>query len=83
MAEFFVDERGNGRTMRVSRHPDRGVAVISIWTGGICRASFRLPLDEIDRVAEVLSGVDPEAVDPMVDSMAYPGLTPEMIAEAS
>jgi len=83
MAEFFVDERGNGRTMRVSRHPDRGVAVISIWAGGVCRASFRLPLDEIDRVTGVLSGVDPGTVDPMVDSMEYPGLTPHIVAEAS
>lgn len=83
MAEFFVDERGNGRTMRVSRHPDRGVAVVSIWAGGLCRASFRLPLSEIDRVTEVLHGANPEVVDPMVDSVEYPGLAPEMIAEAS
>ncbi|GIJ47249.1 hypothetical protein Val02_41350 [Virgisporangium aliadipatigenens] len=83
MAEFFVDERGNGRTMRVSRHPDRGVAVVSIWAGGLCRASFRLPLSEVDRVAEVLCGADPDAIDPMVDSMQYPGLAPEIIAEAS
>ena len=57
LGELFVDARGEGRTMRVSLHPERGLAVFSIWTGLSCRASFQLPLDEAIRLSEVLGSV--------------------------
>ena len=52
--ESFVDARGENRSMRVSLHPERGLAVFSIWAGQNCRASFQLPLDEAIRLSEAL-----------------------------
>jgi hypothetical protein len=52
--DVFVDERGDERTMRVSLHADRGVVVLSIWSGPSCRASFRLPTADADRLAVLL-----------------------------
>ena len=53
--DVFVDERDDGRTMRVSRHDEHDVIVVSFWAGKQCRASFRLPLDEVDRLVDALS----------------------------
>jgi hypothetical protein len=57
LGESFVDARGENRSLRVSMHPERGLVVLSIWTGHACRASFQLPLDEAIRLAEVLDSV--------------------------
>src|SRR5687767_8232767 len=81
MGDLFIDVRGDGRTMRVSLHPDRDIAVISLWSGSTCRASFRLPLEDSARLAELLApaGTRPrdaertEADHPYPD-VPYPGL---------
>jgi hypothetical protein len=57
IGESFVDVRGQNRSMRVSLHPESGLAVFSIWAGLSCRASFQLPLDEAIRLSEVLASV--------------------------
>jgi hypothetical protein len=57
LGDMFVDARGEDRTMRVSLHPDRGLIVVSLWSGATCRASFRLPLDEAARLSQVLDSV--------------------------
>jgi hypothetical protein len=54
--EVFVDIRGEDRTMRISHHDDLGVVVISLWVSGLCRASFRLPLDDAPNLIAALSG---------------------------
>jgi hypothetical protein len=64
MGELFVDARGEERTMRVSLHPERGLAVFSIWAGLSCRASFQLPLDEAIRISKVLGSVVVTSADP-------------------
>jgi hypothetical protein len=65
--ELFVDVRGEERTMRVSLHPERGLAVFSIWSGLTCRASFQLPLDEAIKLSEVLGSVVVTSAEPDVD----------------
>jgi hypothetical protein len=65
---MFIDARGDGRTMRVSLHPERGVVVLSLWAGTTCRASFQLPLDDATRLVDLLGPEDPG--DP---GTAYPG----------
>jgi len=52
--DVFDDIRDNGRTMRVSHHVEAGVVVISLWAGGLCRASFRLASTDVARLAEIL-----------------------------
>jgi hypothetical protein len=53
--EVFFDVRGNARTMRVSWYGDTGVAVFSIWNGGTCTGTFRLPIPELPRMIDALS----------------------------
>jgi hypothetical protein len=69
MGDLFLDARSDGRTMRVSLHPERGIAVVSLWAANTCRASFQLPLEDAARLAELL------APDNTADTgHPYPGL---------
>jgi hypothetical protein len=40
--------------MRLSWYADTGVAVFSIWQGGTCTGTFRLPMDDLARMIESL-----------------------------
>jgi hypothetical protein len=40
--------------MRLSWYADTGVAVFSIWQGGTCTGTFRLPMDDLSRMIESL-----------------------------
>lgn len=54
--EVFLDVRGAGRTLRVSWHEEAGVVVLSLWRSGVCTGTFRLPVDEVPDLVEVLRG---------------------------
>jgi hypothetical protein len=55
MGDVFFDARGSGRALRLSRHPDAGVVVLSIWNGGVCQATFRLPTGEVGGFVDALT----------------------------
>ncbi|MBO0771581.1 MAG: hypothetical protein J2P35_08990, partial [Actinobacteria bacterium] len=54
LGEVFFDVRGDSRTMRLSWYADTGVAVFSIWQGGTCTGTFRLPIGDLPRMVEAL-----------------------------
>lgn len=54
LGEVFFDVRGSSRSMRLSWYADTGVAVFSIWQGGMCTGTFRLPIGDLPRMIEVL-----------------------------
>jgi len=54
LGEVFFDVRGDSRSMRLSWYADTGVAVFSIWQGGVCTGTFRLPMGDLDRMIEIL-----------------------------
>src|SRR5277367_883242 len=54
LGEVFFDVRGSSRSMRLSWYADTGIAVFSIWQGGTCTGTFRLPLDDLPRLVESL-----------------------------
>lgn len=54
LGEVFFDVRGSSRTMRLSWYADTGVAVFSIWQGGRCTGTFRLPIDDLPRMIGIL-----------------------------
>src|SRR5207342_3503166 len=54
LGEVFFDVRGESRTMRLSWYADTGVAVFSIWQGGTCTGTFRLPIADLPRMIEAL-----------------------------
>lgn len=76
IGDLFIDARGDGRSMRVSLHPDRAIAVVSLWSSSTCRASFQLPLEDAARLAELLRPTDAatDAADALEGDHAYPGL---------
>jgi hypothetical protein len=54
LGEVFFDVRGSARSMRLSWYADTGVAVFSIWQGGVCTGTFRLPIGDLSRMIEIL-----------------------------
>src|ERR1700678_3317168 len=54
LGEVFFDARGNSRSMRLSWYSNTGMAVFSIWQGGTCTGTFRLPMDDLSRLLESL-----------------------------
>ena len=54
LGEVFFDVRGSSRSMRLSWYGDTSVAVFSIWQGGRCSGTFRLPVDELERMVDTL-----------------------------
>src|ERR1700722_1151969 len=54
LGEVFFDVRGDSRSMRLSWYADTGIAVFSIWQGGMCTGTFRLPMDDLGRMIDIL-----------------------------
>ena len=54
LGEVFFDVRGSSRSMRLSWYADTDVAVFSIWQGGMCTGTFRLPMGDLARMIEIL-----------------------------
>lgn len=54
LGEVFFDVRGSSRSMRLSWYADTDVAVFSIWQGGMCTGTFRLPMGDLSRMIEIL-----------------------------
>ena len=83
LGEVFFDVRGNSRSMRLSWYADTGVAVLSIWQGGMCTGTFRLAIGDLPRLVDTLqrgpagrqAGWDSQAAgqapaDPLMESTA-------------
>jgi hypothetical protein len=55
----FLDSRGGDRALRVSWHHDSGLVVLSLWRDNVCAGSFRLGVDDVPELVELLrSGLD-------------------------
>ncbi|MFG3712875.1 hypothetical protein [Micromonospora sp. NPDC047730] len=61
--DLFTDLRGSDRTMRVSWHPERGAVVLSLWSGAVCRGSFRLAAADLPRLLSLLTDITAPAPD--------------------
>ena len=57
--EVFLDPRGSGRALRVSWHSEADLVVLSLWQEGTCSATFRLRVDDVPDLIDVLrDGLD-------------------------
>jgi hypothetical protein len=74
--DVFFDARGPDRALRLSRHPDAGVLVLSIWNGGVCQGTFRLPADQAGALAEALCSGPPVQRPPLPQTGQYEPPTP-------
>jgi hypothetical protein len=59
LGEVFFDVRSKSRSLRISWYADTGVAVLSIWQGGTCTGSFRLPMGDLPRLIGALQAGPP------------------------
>lgn len=58
-AEFFLDARGDARSLRVRWHHDDGLVVLSLWRANECTGTFRLTVDEVPiLIAALRQGLD-------------------------
>ena len=69
LGEVFFDVRGESRSMRLSWYADTEVAVFSIWQGGTCTGTFRLPITDLPRMVEALQRGPREHGDPITGGM--------------
>ena len=76
LGEVFFDVRGSSRSMRLSWYSDTGVAVFSIWQGGTCTGTFRLPIDDLPRMVEALQRGPRGAALPAADGRDLTGDRP-------
>lgn len=51
---IFLDARGGDRALRVSWHEESGLVVLSLWRENVCAGSFRLAIDEVPALIELL-----------------------------
>lgn len=57
--EVFLDARGDRRALRVSWHGEAGVVVLSLWRGPVCAGTFRLAVEEVPALVDLLrAGLD-------------------------
>ena len=79
---WFVDERTPVRRMQVTRHPESGLVVLSLWQGDHCTGTFRLAVRDaselvhalVDGMAAALPDADPPASLPSWVDRARAGL---------
>ncbi len=56
---IFLDARGRDRALRISWHTDAAVVVLSLWRDNLCTGSFRLSVDEVPDLIDLLrTGLD-------------------------
>jgi hypothetical protein len=57
--EIFLDARGGDRALRVSWHHESDLVVLSLWRDNVCAASFRLAVEEVPELIDMLrTGLD-------------------------
>ena len=59
LGSIFLDARGGDRALRVSWHSEADLVVISLWRDNVCTATFRLGVDEVPDLIDMLrAGLD-------------------------
>ena len=59
LGSIYLDARGGDRALRVSWHHESGLVVLSLWRENVCAGSFRLAVDEVPQLIEMLrAGLD-------------------------
>ena len=54
LGSIYLDARGDERALRVSWHTEAGLVVLSLWRENVCAGSFRLAIDEVPALIELL-----------------------------
>ncbi|HWE68395.1 MAG TPA: hypothetical protein VG298_17280 [Acidimicrobiales bacterium] len=71
------DARGQGASLRVTRHPEQRKIVLSHWRDGLCVASTPIELSEVSALIGVLADALGDAIDtPAVSSVSSVSTAP-------
>lgn len=71
--EIFLDARSARRAMRVTWHHESGLVVLSLWRDSLCAGTFRLSVDEVPDLIDMLrAGLD-QAYDAAAVRQSLPG----------
>jgi hypothetical protein len=63
--QWFVDRRAPDRRLQVTWHREQHTAVLSVWHGDTCRATFQLRSDDAARlIAHLADGLGDIAAQP-------------------
>jgi hypothetical protein len=66
--EVFLDARGDGRALRATWHAEPAVVVFSLWRDRTCVGTFRLPVEEVPAMVDLLRACLEDAYDGARDS---------------
>jgi hypothetical protein len=58
---MFLDERG--AALRVTWHPERDLVVLSVWHDDSCVGTFRMPVQDVPRLSDLLAAALGDWVD--------------------
>jgi hypothetical protein len=87
LGEIFFDVRGSSRSMRLSWYSttgaNTGAAVFSIWQGGTCTGTFRLPVEDLTRLVDSLRRGVPGGQNDDSGPMALGGQRPRLAIGAA
>jgi hypothetical protein len=72
------DARGEGASLRVTRHPEQRKIVLSHWRGGLCVASTPVELSEVPALIGVLADALGDAIAPPAHEVT-PGRRPSLL----
>lgn len=67
------DARGQGGSLRVTRHPDQGKVVLSHWRDGVCVASTPVEIGELPELIALLADALGDAARHCESSSVAPG----------
>src|SRR5262245_6326158 len=57
--EIYLDARSDTRALRVSWHHEAHLVVLSLWRDNVCAGTFRLSVDEVPDLIDMLrAGLD-------------------------
>ena len=51
---IYLDPRGDDRALRVSWHPEADVVVLSLWRENLCMGTFRLDVEDVPALIDLL-----------------------------
>jgi hypothetical protein len=66
------DARGQGATLRITKHPEQRKVVLSHWRDGVCVASTPVDLGEVPALIGVLADALGDAIDATPDGTGPP-----------
>ena len=50
----LLDPRGEDRSLRVTWHQESQLVVLSLWRDNLCAGTFRLPIDDVPALIDLL-----------------------------